>query len=405
MLSLVTSNPAKYQPFSSTLERLRIGLEKPRQAPLERQTLSFTQALEDKARGMAALYDRPVLVDDAGLVLEAYPGFPGPLTSVVLRGIGIPGLKRLLEGLSHRAKFECHIGCWVHGQLRVFSGAVDGHIDFSRPIASDKLPLTELFVPDESALPGQLLHRAKALAALESNAFELHLETAPANELDTVNCTRDSVSQCPFCAELDGNDQTIFSEMIQGRLGSRIIYEDDNFVVMPPLGQFIEGGLLLLARRHILSFAHLPAPLFEPLERLLGAISEALSQRWGTAPLIFEHGPAPERTKGVCCVDHAHFNIFPAKVHLAPHLRQRMSFPLSSLSGLSKARSAEYGYLFIQENDGTRALYDGKDVPTQLVRRIITSEIGFADRWHWRDYPGYDELLRTYETLKGQIRL
>src|SRR5262249_28931937 len=83
MLTLVTSNPAKSQPFSGTLERLRIGLEKPRQAPLERQTLSFAQALEDKARGMAALYGHPVLVDDAGLVLDAYPGFPGPLTSVV----------------------------------------------------------------------------------------------------------------------------------------------------------------------------------------------------------------------------------------------------------------------------------------------------------------------------------
>ena len=59
----------------------------------------------------------------------------------------------------------------------------------------------------------------------------------------------------------------------------------------------------------------------------------------------------------------------------------------------------------MQENDETRRAYDGQYVPTQLVRRIITSQIGLPDRWHWRDYPGCEELLATYRTLKGQIHL
>ncbi len=53
------------------------------------------------------------------------------------------------------------------------------------------------------------------------------------------------------------------------RLNSRVIYEDEHFVVMPPLGEFIEGGLLLLSRAHILSFAHLPAEHFARFERLV----------------------------------------------------------------------------------------------------------------------------------------
>jgi diadenosine tetraphosphate (Ap4A) HIT family hydrolase len=189
------------------------------------------------------------------------------------------------------------------------------------------------------------------------------------------------------------------------RLNSRVIYEDEQFVVMPPLGEFVEGGLLLLSRAHILSFAHLPAEHLARLERLVGVICQALSQRWGVYPLIFEHGPAPERSKGVCCVDHAHFNIFPARVFVHPHLAGRMHSPLHSLAELQGLRGAEFGYLFVQENNGERRVYDGCNVPTQLVRRIITTELGMPERWHWRDYLGQEELMATFEALKGQIRV
>ncbi len=188
------------------------------------------------------------------------------------------------------------------------------------------------------------------------------------------------------------------------RLANRVVYEDEHFVVMPPLGQFIEGGLLLLTRQHILSLAHLPPALFDRLEGVLRAISRAVIDRWGVPPLVFEHGPAPDRGKGLCCVDHAHFNIFPARVRVHPRLAERMHIPLGPLSDLTRLRRAEFGYLFVQENDGARHAYDAQDVPTQLVRRIISAELGLPERWHWRDYPGLDELAATCKALKGRIR-
>jgi XTP/dITP diphosphohydrolase len=405
MLTLVTTNPAKYTPFAKDLERMRIDLARPKSEVPEVQTLNFEEALAHKAQTMARLFDRPVLVDDSGLVLEAYRPFPGPLTSVLLGSLGPSGLQRLLTGVTDRATMECHIGLWTGQTLRSWAGKIAGRVDLSLVPSNARMPLTELFVPDQPCAAGALAHRARALAELESSAFELHLEAAPKPADDLSVCSPEPVHQCPFCTELEGNGQNIFAEMIRDRLASRVVYEDDEFVVMPPLGEFIEGGLLLLSKRHILSFAYLPPPLFSRLERLLGAIRRELAARWGIPPLIFEHGPAPERSKGVCCVDHAHLNIFPARVEIHPHLSQRMSMPLSSLSELTKVKNAEFGYLFVQENDGTRRAYEAKMVPTQLVRRIITSQIGLPERWHWRDYPGYDELVATYNALKGQIRL
>jgi inosine/xanthosine triphosphate pyrophosphatase family protein/diadenosine tetraphosphate (Ap4A) HIT family hydrolase len=414
MITLVTSNPAKYAPFAADLEHLRLTIQPPAQPLPELQSLNFIETLTAKAKAAAALFGRPVIVDDTGLVLEAYPSFPGPLTATVLRSLGILGLRRLLAGTSNHAVMECHLGCWFNGALKNWVGVVPGRIDLSRSPHDERMPLTDLFIPDPSQASDlrsssietiPLLHRARALAAMEKNIFELHLETAPPETGNATACATRTGYDCPFCAEFENDGLGIYASMMGNHLPSRILYEDEHFIVMPPLGEFMEGGLLLLTREHILSLAHLPPAQFARLERLLEAIQRVLVKHWGVAPLIFEHGPAPDSGKGVCCVDHAHLNIFPAPVCVHPHLAERMHFSLGSISELARLRCAEFGYLFIQENDGTRRAYEGRNVPTQLVRRIITNELGLPGRWHWRDYIGQAELLATYKTLQGQIHL
>jgi inosine/xanthosine triphosphate pyrophosphatase family protein/diadenosine tetraphosphate (Ap4A) HIT family hydrolase len=425
MLTLATSNPAKYAPFARDLERMGLVIEPPAQPLPELQSLNFAETLAAKARAAALLFGRPVLVDDSGLVLEAYAPFPGPLTSTVLGSLGAPGLRRLLAGTSDRAVMECHLGCWFNGALRFWTGSVHGRIDLARPCLDPRMALSDLFIPDPAGAgetprpPGDagqppslkgsstgqspLPHRARALAALEADVFELHLETAPAETDSAPTCATRPGYDCPFCAEFEDDNLSTFAGIMGERLPRRIVYEDEHFVVMPPLGEFMEGGLLLLTREHILSFAHLPPARFDHLERLLQAIQRALVKCWGAVPLVFEHGPAPDSSKGVCCVDHAHLNIFPATVRVQPHLAGRMHFSLGALAGLAKLRRAEFGYLFVQENDGSRHAYDGREVPTQLVRRIIATQLGIPERWHWRDYLGQDELVATYNALKGQI--
>ena len=403
MLKLATSKPAKYLPFAADLERWRIALAAPPRPLLEIQCQSFNEALEAKAKAAADMFGCPVLVDDAGLALEAYPEFPGALTSLVVPKLGVAGLQRLLKGVSHRATMECHLGCWTGYRLRSWSGRVHGVVDFSRGPRDPRMILSDLFVPDEAEGRGELLHRSKALAALEKDIFELHLEcgSAPACPIAGTRAGYD----CAFCTEFDEPDLSIFRRMAGGRISSRVVYQDEDFVVMPPIGQFIEGGLLLLTRGHIPSFAHLPPEQFVRLEQLLGVIRSVLTARWGVSPLVFEHGPALDKGKGVCCVDHAHFNIFPASVVIHPHLEGRMHIPLSSVGELPKLRSAEFGYLFVQENDGVCRAYDAQSVTSQLVRRIITHALGMPERWHWRDYPGLQELAATLQALQGKVRL
>jgi XTP/dITP diphosphohydrolase len=399
MLTLVTSNPKKYATFARELERWRLAVETPKAALPEIQVATFAEVLAVKAQAAFAMFGHPVLVDDSGLVLSAYPTFPGPLTSVVLRSLGVQGLKRLLSGVSDAATMECHIGCWIDGALRSWSGKVEGRIDFTREPGDPRMILTDVFVTNDGQPNAGLRHRAAALAALERDIFDLHLRVSKVPPV----CDFGPSGQCPFCIEIDDPSLSIFSEMMAGRLDSRVIYEDEHFLVVPALGQFTEGGLLLLSRAHIPSFAHLAPELYPALERLTQAVVRATKEKWGIEPLVFEHGPAPRKSKGGCCVDHAHFNIFPARARVEPRLSARMRMPITGLAELERMRAAVFGYFFVQENDGSRHVFDGQDAPSQLVRRIITAEIGKPERWHWRDYPGYDELIATYRALKGRL--
>jgi len=321
----------------------------------------------------------------------------------VLRNLGVAGLKRLLAGLSDRARMECHIGGWFNGALRHWSGQVQGRLDFSRPATNPKMILTDIFAPDTGDPGAMLLHRQRALDALAADAFALHLEES--TDAAVANPLSAPVDQCVFCAELWDESASVFAKVMGDRLSSRVVYQDEQFVLVPPLGQFMEGGLLLLARKHIPSFACLNKQLYEHLERLVEAICATLAKHYGVRPLVFEHGPASDWSKGGCCVDHAHFNIFPARVRLHPHLAERMHFKIDALSELPRLRAAEFGYLFIQENDGSRHVYDARDVPSQLVRRIITAGIGRPERGDWRDYLGHEELIATYKALHGKISL
>src|SRR5580693_561760 len=144
MLTLVTSNSAKYAPFAAELERMRLKPEPPPEPLPEIQGLNFIETLTAKASAAAALFGRPVIVDDTGLVLEAYAPFPGPLTATVLRSLGAAGLRRLLAGTSDRAVMECHLGCWLNDALREWIGAVTGRIELSRKPHDNRMPLSDL---------------------------------------------------------------------------------------------------------------------------------------------------------------------------------------------------------------------------------------------------------------------
>ena len=402
-IPLVTSNLAKYALFQPILEKLGVELVKPSQSCYEIQSDDWVEIIKEKARAAARSLGRPCIVDDAGLLLDAYPGFPGAYTKSVIQSLGSDGLVKLLNNSPSSGRLVANLACSDGVECFHWMGSVQGDLVPSEIRGEGPGPLHEWFQPKDKGPFAKSLHRLRAWQALERD-WHLLCEKGwadPADDDPFCYTRGQTLGSCAFCVELSGDSGSVFEQLSGGGLRDRVVHMSTSFVLFPPLGQFIEGGLLLLTRKHMKSMAYLEAGQVAELEDLMSEVTTKLRGEYGSNPVFFEHGPGRGRGKSTCCVDHAHLNIFPADVDLAPLLEQFPGHQISSLDELASLRDNNDDYIFVQHGDGTRTVHFSEDFPSQFIRREITRQLGYPERWHWRDYPGIAELRATYDRLQG----
>ncbi len=100
-IAFVTSNPGKAREASHFLGRPvhAVPLDLP-----EIQSLDFAEVARAKALEAAAAVGGPVLVEDSGIEVVAWGGFPGPMTKWMLMApVGPAGLARMLGPFPDRS--------------------------------------------------------------------------------------------------------------------------------------------------------------------------------------------------------------------------------------------------------------------------------------------------------------
>lgn len=404
MIKLLTGNTKKYVEFGEMLESLRIRLITSKEKIIEIQDNDFISCIRYKAIEAEKKFGEPVFVDDSGIILEQYDPFPGPMTKNIIESIGIPGLEKLISGGSNRARMICIIGIAINGDFHYWIGEVHGILNFSIPIKNSKMPLSDIFLPNDIS-SGPLGHRQIALEKLRHDILNIHIKVEVHRSKNiSRTCYFESAYQCPFCIEFDGIKNSVFRQLIGEQLNSRTLYEDNNFIIIVPIGQFVVGGLLLLSKEHIPSFAHLASNLYSELEILVNKVKVVIERFFGVPPLIFEHGPADDKSKGKCCVDHAHLNIFPVNVDIHSKLKNRIHLKINNISDLERFKVLPEGYLYVDSVIHGQVVYDAEHVVSQLIRKHITQELGIPERWHWRHYLGIDEMQETMKKLSGVIK-
>ena len=110
------------------LELHTVALELPEPQGLDVAEVAAQKALV--ARGVLGDPDQPVLVEDSGLVFEAWNGMPGALTKWFLRSVGNEGLLRMLSFYDDRsARAVCAVAVsFTGGDVQTFIGEVEGSI-------------------------------------------------------------------------------------------------------------------------------------------------------------------------------------------------------------------------------------------------------------------------------------
>ena len=104
------------------VERLDLSLPEP-------QALDPSDVVTQKARSAYELLSRPVLVEDTGLAIRAWNGFPGAFVKWLETSAGVPALPRMLDGFADRgATAICAIAYCDGGQTVTARGEVHGSI-------------------------------------------------------------------------------------------------------------------------------------------------------------------------------------------------------------------------------------------------------------------------------------
>lgn len=144
----------------------------------ESQALDPSEIVEAKARAAYAAIARPVLVEDSGLAIRAWGGFPGALVKWLEKSAGVAAIPRMLDPFADRgATAVCAIGYCDGGEVVAARGETSGAIA-QAPRGTEGFGWDSIFVPEGGArtfaemLPEEkdrISHRRRAWDAMAAH--------------------------------------------------------------------------------------------------------------------------------------------------------------------------------------------------------------------------------------------
>lgn len=170
--TLVTSNESKWleaqRILGFSLQRARLDLP-------ELQAATTREVALDKARAAFAQLQRPVIVEDAGLELSAFGGFPGPFIKFWEQLGGLESICRAVDAASSRSAVAvCVLGLCDQQGARVVEGRLEGTISVS-PRGNNGFGWDTIFIPagDDPRTFGERSAAEKDALSHRRRAWEL----------------------------------------------------------------------------------------------------------------------------------------------------------------------------------------------------------------------------------------
>ncbi len=147
-LFFASSNEHKFQEAERILANLGMQINLFKTTLEEIQSNNLNDIAEKKAINAYDLIQKPVIIEDDGLFINALDGFPGPYSSYVYDTIGNKGIMNLLENSQVRdAKFVSIIAyCDSDCDVKLFESSIPGKI--SSIIEKGGWGYDPIFIPD-----------------------------------------------------------------------------------------------------------------------------------------------------------------------------------------------------------------------------------------------------------------
>ena len=171
----VTGNQHKYDEAKKIFEEEGIRLIKSDAKLIEHKLETEKEISIAKSHHAMKMIGKPLIVEDTGLYLDAYDNFPGTNAGAVIKGVGVDGILRLLEGKERGAQFRTVFTFHKPGNAPMtFEGICKGNMA-EKPSEMIDFPYDTIFTPDGMGMTFSEMtkedkqrysHRAKALRQL-----------------------------------------------------------------------------------------------------------------------------------------------------------------------------------------------------------------------------------------------
>jgi non-canonical purine NTP pyrophosphatase (RdgB/HAM1 family) len=173
-LYFVSSNEEKYREIRGTLAGCSVEVERIALDLPEIQSLDPARVAAYKARKAFERLENSglVLVEDTGLVVNQWNGYPGALIKWVLGAVGVAGLCRQLNDWEDRSATATVVLCLFDGQdMRTFTGQSTGQITLA-PRGDFGFGWDSIFQPDGYAITyGEMPREDKMKISMRARAL------------------------------------------------------------------------------------------------------------------------------------------------------------------------------------------------------------------------------------------
>lgn len=211
---------------------------------------------------------------------------------------------------------------------------------------------------------------------------------------------------CSFCSEINGSneDNNLFIKLIAPKtnLKSRIMYRTKDFLVMPTIGGFVEGYLLIVSRKHYMCIGQMPKSGIYDLSLQIEMLKKQIEKYYHKKVVLFEHGSNSCSNKIGGCIAHAHLHMVPCDRQINEYIQKYglNSHRISSLEDLCAFAEYDVPYLFWEDIDESKYVINDEVIPSQFFRKILASVYGMADKWDWRQNHYIENIEKTINTMK-----
>jgi len=178
------------------------------------------------------------------------------------------------------------------------------------------------------------------------------------------------------------------------------LYETENFVVIPSLGSIVEGWLLIIPKKEIISYGYLQSTtLYNELESLIDHIGSFVKKLYGDF-VVFENGTYCQNKLIGCGVDYAHIHIVPTEYNLINIIESKFEIYYDWKQVDSIKESANYiknnqPYLYYRNQQNKPFITTSENIPSQLFRRALASTMGVEDEYDWKNNSFTENIYKT----------